>query len=97
MTGRRIVVAGREPLARAGRGRTLRTGALGQALLVALPVIAIVVVWWAVTATLDRARVFPPPDLVGAELMASRTRDPRFDLRTHQGDGLSAGRAFGIR
>jgi NitT/TauT family transport system permease protein len=69
MTGRRIVVAGREPLARAGRGRTLRTSTLGQALLVALPVIAIVVVWWAVTATLDRARVFPPPDLVGAELM----------------------------
>lgn len=51
------------------RGAKRARRAVSELPWIVLPLIAFVAVWWLAAAVLDRARIFPPPELVGQELI----------------------------
>jgi NitT/TauT family transport system permease protein len=69
MTGARL-----RTMAPAGVSRRARLGGLGDNRAVRLlagliPIVAFVAIWWVITASLDRARVYPTPDIIWDEIV----------------------------
>ena len=58
--------AGSRPVTGPALVSRVRVGRIALAL---APIVGVILAWWAITAVVDRPRIFPPPDVIWSELL----------------------------